>query len=46
MSVKGQGQMEKKVNFTLRQFFVALKKVSATHLIFIKFYRNIRKYIL
>ena len=34
MSVKGQGQIQKKkLNFTLCQFFVAWKKVSATPLI-------------
>ena len=38
MSVKGQGQMQKKkLNFTLRQFFVAWKKVSATPLSLIMF---------
>ena len=31
MSVQGQGQMQKKMlNFTLRQFFVARKKVHCT----------------
>ena len=47
MSVKGQGQMQTKIlNFTLRQLYVAWKKVSATPLILIKFYRHARKYIL
>ena len=33
------------LNFTLCQFFVAWKKVSATPLVLIKFYRHVRKYI-
>ena len=46
VSERSRSNAKKKINFTLRQFFVAWKKVSATPLILIEFYRHVRKYIL